>query len=214
MTRMTKLTLAISAAALSIGGIAYAQMPKDHKSMMDTDGNGVVTRAEAQNAATTMFTMMDANKDGKLDTADREMHRSEMRGKMFDGLDTDKSGSLSRDEFMNGKHHGMHGDMADGEGMGGAGMGGSGKGDHEHHGKKERGMDRGHGGMMMQMADANGDGAVTRDELLAGAMKHFDMADTNKDGQISAAEHDAAREKMKSEWQAKKAEWRAQKSAS
>lgn len=206
MTRMTKLTLAISAAALSIGGIAYAQMPKDHQSMMDTDGSGTITRAEAQQAATAMFTMMDANKDGKIDPADREMHRTEMRGKMFDGLDTDKSGSISRDEFMNGKHHGMHGDMDDREGMEGHDMSGPGKGDHDRHSKKGGGMGHGHGGMkMLKMADANGDGAVTKDEMLTGALKHFDMADTNKDGQISAAEHETARAKMKAEWKAKKA---------
>lgn len=64
------------------------------------------------------------------------------------------------------------------------------------------GMRGGHGGkhgggMMMGMADANKDGAVSRDEFLAGHAKHFDMADANKDGKLSPEERKAAHEKMR-----------------
>ena len=51
--------------------------------------------------------------------------------------------------------------------------------------------------MLMHMADANNDGAVTRAEFDAARAKHFDMVDTNKDGSISAAEREAAHAAMR-----------------
>lgn len=186
MTKVKKVSLAITAAALAIGGIAYAQMPEG-RANIDADGDGVITRAEAQSGATAMFAKMDANQDGKLDQSDREA----MRGKMFDMLDTDKNGSISRQEFT-AKGHGRDG-MEGPHGPGGHRMGG-------HHDRK--------GGMMMmmsKMADTNNDGAVSRDEFVAAGAKHFDMADANKDGKITKEERVAAHQKMKDAGKARKA---------
>jgi Ca2+-binding EF-hand superfamily protein len=58
---------------------------------------------------------------------------------------------------------------------------------------------------MFTMADANQDGQVTEAEATQAALTRFDKVDTNKDGTISAAEHNAAREKMRAAWKAKKA---------
>lgn len=195
MTGMKKVSLAISAAALAVAGIAYAQMPEKH-AKIDADGDGVITRAERQTAATAMFARLDANKDGKLDQTDRDAHRQQMRSAMFAKLDADKNGSISKDEFMNAKpgHEG-------GKRMGAAGMGG-------HDGHRMGGGHAGHRGggmMMMKMADTNNDGSVSQAEFTAAADKHFDMADANKDGKITKEEGEAAHQKMKEAGKAAKA---------
>jgi EF hand len=51
--------------------------------------------------------------------------------------------------------------------------------------------------MMARMADANKDGAVTRDEFLAAQGRHFAMMDANKDGTVTAEERKAGRAKMR-----------------
>ena len=77
-----------------------------------------------------------------------------------------------------------------------------------HGGMKMMRME--HGGMggmearMFTMADANKDGKVTEAEATAAALARFDRVDTNKDGTISDAERQAAREKMRAAWKAKK----------
>lgn len=234
MKTAIKWALGLSAAALSIGGIAYAQQGapggamhgpmrgQSMMAMMDGNSDGVVTRAEAQQAATAMFTRMDRNKDGKLDQADRDAHREEMRGQMFDRIDANHDGSISRAEFLadrgpDGDRPPMGGPM-DGQATGGPGM--AGMGDHmKHHGRGMHGgngmgghgMGGHHGGMMMaRMADTDKDGAVSQAEFMAASMKHFDMADSNHDGKITKEEHQAARAKMKAEWKANKAKAPAQ----
>ena len=55
------------------------------------------------------------------------------------------------------------------------------------------------GGMMLGRiveADANKDGVITLDEVLANAAKRFDTMDRNKDGAIDKADHDAMRKEM------------------
>jgi hypothetical protein len=62
-----------------------------------------------------------------------------------------------------------------------------------------------HSGMMwdkmLERADTNKDGKISKDEFLAEEAKHFDEMDTNKDGVVTADEskafHEAMREKMK-----------------
>ncbi|HKT86582.1 MAG TPA: EF-hand domain-containing protein [Novosphingobium sp.] len=203
MNSLKKVSLAISAAALAVGGIAYAQMREGHP-QIDTNGDGVITRAEEQAAASAMFARLDVNKDGKLDQTDRDAHRQQMRSEMFARLDADNNGSISKDEFMNaqpsreGGPRGKH--MS---GPGGMGMGGT--GDHRMHGR--HGMGSGHGGgMMMKMADTNGDGSVSQTEFMAAADKHFAMADANRDGKVTKEEGDAARQKMKDAWKARKSQ--------
>ena len=151
---MNKLALGLSAAALAIGGTALAAHHEGH-ARPDGNGDDVVTRAESQAHALAMFAKFDANSDGQLDQADRALHREEMRKKMFAMLDTDKNGSLSRDEFMASQGPGKHR-----HGMGDAGHEGPGM----HHRRGGRGH---HGGMMMKMADANGDGQITSEERQA-----------------------------------------------
>lgn len=224
---MKKVALGLSAGALALGGFAYAQGgpggPGRHGPMMDADGDGVVTRAEAQASAAAMFTRMDVNKDGKIDAADREARRTQRKEEMFARLDTDKNGSISKAEFMAAKGPGdgrrggpgMDGPPPEGMARGdGPAMGPDGKpgprGDKERGGRHHGAMHgKGHGprgGGMMTMADTNNDGAISQAEFTAAAMKHFDMMDANKDGKVTAEERKAAHEKMKAEWKSKKGE--------
>jgi Ca2+-binding EF-hand superfamily protein len=206
------LAIGLSLAALAVGGTAVwadqhmdGHHMGDHSGMMgDTNGDGTITRAEAQARAQQMFAMMDANKDGKLDQADRDARMNAM----FDRLDTDKNGQISRAEFAaaHSGPGGMH------EGMDHGAMGGSGMMDgpgHEgmmEHGRGHHGGSMGAGmmgpGMMMAMADANKDGAVTQAEFMAAAMQRFDRADANKDGKVT-------KEERRSAWQAMREQMRA-----
>lgn len=168
-SQMKKITIGLSLLALGLAGTAFAN---HHGAGTDPLGDKDLTKAEFVTKHGEMFTKMDANKDGKLDQADRAAHH----GQMFDKLDTDKNGSISRSEF-----DAAHQNRRGGEGM-----------------KREHG---GRGGkmakMMLHMADANKDGAVSRDEFMAGATRHFDMMDANKDGKLTKAERQAAHQKMR-----------------
>lgn len=175
---MTKTNFAIGAsvfASLALAGAAWAQHA----------GNAPTTRAEAQAHAVQMFGRLDSNRDGRLDTADRTAHQTAM----FDRVDTDRNGSISREEF-NAAHagHGGHGAEAGGEHAE----------DGQHGGGAMRHGRMGRGGMMMvRMADANRDGAVTQDEFSTAALAHFDRADADHNGTLSAEERRAAHSAMR-----------------
>lgn len=181
---MKKLALGLTAAtALALAGAAAIAQPAPKPT--DMMGDKTVTRAEAQAMAADMFAKMDDNKDGKLDQADREARRAEHQTQMFSELDADKNGAISRDEFTAGNAR-----RTEGKGMDGM----------KHGGKEGRmGMRMGHGSgmMMLHMADANKDGAISKDELLAAHARHFDQADADKDGKLTPAERQAAHQKMR-----------------
>ena len=131
---------------------------------------GEVTRAEAVAMAARHFERMDINRDGKLDRADREAAHARMADGMFDRADANKDGMISRDEWNAGAAK-----LAEARG--------------------------GHGGPHMRrmgfMADADRDGAITRAEFDKRALDHFERADANKDGKISAAEREQAHAAMR-----------------
>ena len=175
---MKKTVLAIALLTTGLAGAAIAQAPAPGADPM---GDKTVTKAEAQAKAAEMFAKMDVNKDGKLDQADRAAHRTEM----FDRLDANKDGNVSREEFA-AAHQRKAGDAkAAGERKTG------------EHRMGKRGGDHMGGRMMLQMADANKDGAVSRDEMTAAHARMFDMADANKDGQLTPAERKAHRAQMR-----------------
>lgn len=169
----------------------------------DADGNGVLTRTEAQANATQMFAKMDANKDGKIDATDRAVRHAEMQAKRFAAFDANSDGSISKAEW---DQHGA--DRAAKrterkEKRVAAGETGEGKRDgmRGHHGKRGgHGMRGGHGGWMK--ADVNGDKAISQSEFQTAALARFDAADANKDGQVTAEER-----------QAQRAAWRAKRGA-
>jgi Ca2+-binding EF-hand superfamily protein len=63
----------------------------------DLDNDGTVDLAEAKKAGAEMFDKLDADKDGTLS-------RKELRGRLsrkeFDAADADHDGTLSRDEYL------------------------------------------------------------------------------------------------------------------
>ncbi|PKB14850.1 EF hand domain-containing protein [Novosphingobium kunmingense] len=189
MKTMTK-GLSIAAVALALAGVAHAQ---DQRGWAKPDANATITRAQAQTKAESMFDRMDANKDGKIDQADRAARQAER----FARLDIDKNGQISPEEMAAGHQRKPRPD--------GAATGG----DHAGHKMGMRGGHRGghgggHGGMM-KMADANKDGAITKTEAVAAALAHFDKADANRDGSVTPDERKSAMAKMRAEWQAKRA---------
>ena len=159
---------ALGALALTSGIALAAGHPHD----MGEQPAGDMTRAQVLAMAGSHFERMDANKDGKLDRADREAMHAKMAAEMFDRADTNHDNVISREEWTAGAAQ-----MARSHG---GGMGG-------------RPMMR----HMAMMADADGDRAVSRQEFEARAMAHFDKADANKDGKISAAEREQAHAAMR-----------------
>ena len=109
---MRKLTLSIGAAVLATAGVAVAAPQIAGHVQAD------MTRAQAQTMAAEHFAKMDANGDGKLDTADRAARQA----KMFDRIDADHNGSISRDEFAAKRGERREGVQAGRHGMGGADM--------------------------------------------------------------------------------------------
>ena len=193
---MRKLTLSIGAALLATAGVAVAA--PQIAGHMQAD----MTRAQAQAMAAEHFAKMDANGDGQLDSADRAARQA----KVFDRIDADHNGAISRDEFA--AMHGQRGQRGEGvragrHGMGGADMPRARMGGH-------RGGHGGHGGFgggmgLAKLADANNDGAVSQAEFTAGALKMFDTADADRNGTVTQAERKAARDAMKAKWQQRRA---------
>ena len=118
------------------------------------------------------FAKMDANKDGKLDAADRGVQHGRMAGAMFDRIDADRNGSISREEWNAGATRMAQAHRAH---------------DAPHHMLKMARPAR------PMMGDQNGDRAISAQEFEAQALERFEQADANKDGVVTPAEHMAAR---------------------
>ncbi len=167
------------------------------------DRDAVQTRADAQAKAAEMFAKMDANKDGKIDAADRALRHTEMQAKRFAALDANSDGSISKAEW---DQHGADRAAKRAERKEkrvAAGEAGAGKRDgmRGHHGKRGgHGMRGGHGGWMK--ADADGDKAISQAEFQTAALARFDAVDANKDGRVTPDER-----------QAQRAAWRAKRGA-
>lgn len=92
-----------------------------HEAMakLDTDKDGRISRTEAaagEGKLASRFDEMDANKDGFIDRADREIRAKQHRDEWFAKADTDKDGKLTRAELDTAKskrmeHRGPHAPM-------------------------------------------------------------------------------------------------------
>lgn len=170
--------VATAAIAAAVAFAAPGQMGK-----ADANGDGSLSKAEVTAMANTHFTKMDVNADGQINAADREAkHKAK-----FGEIDTDKNGSISEAEFT----------AAHAARMAERGGRGEGKMGRHHEGRGHHGGRHGGGMKMLKMADANGDKTITKAEMTAAVDAHFAKADTNKDGEISSAEHDAMRSAMR-----------------
>lgn len=123
---------------------------------------------------------------------------------MFDRIDTDKNGQISRDEFT--AHHQRGPGMRGGQGFGHGDHAGMAKGDGAGKRWSRRGGHRGGMMGMARMADTDRDGAITQAEFAAAQAAHFDRVDANKDGSITKEERQAARQAMRQQWRERRAQ--------
>lgn len=117
--------------------------------------------------------------------------RAKMANMMFDKIDTNQNGSLSRAEFV--EHHRTmsmeHGDMNMDHGKHGMEHPGM-----EHHGDAHHAMDHAAhapaaGSSSFAKLDSNRDGKLSKAEMAKHPMAaHFAMLDTDKNGYLSPAE--------------------------
>ena len=184
-------------------GAALIAVPAIAAQGASADGKATVTRAEAQAKATEMFAKLDANKDGKLDAADRAARRAAMQAKRFEGLDANKDGNISKAEW---DKHAADRAAKRGEKRAAAGETRDGK-PHAMRGHGKRGGHHMGGRGAYGMKSGAGDKVVTQADFVAAALKRFDTLDANKDGQVTAEERQAAR----AAWKAKAEERRAQR---
>jgi hypothetical protein len=154
-----------------------------------------VTFADVKAAADALWARFDVNKDGRIDSADRDAELL----KHFDMWDTNHDGSISKDEFLAHIHEregrGPHPGGPDGppppmdgpdhRGPGHWGRGGPGMGPHP-------------GGFAAMaivgpaLHEARKDGVVTRAAFDAAVKARFDRFDANHDGKLSHEELHAA----------------------
>ena len=80
----------------------------------DTNGDGLISRAEAQAALPRLakhFDQIDVNHDGQISPEELKAAHQAMKNAMFDRMDANHDGVISRDEFnafQAGHHHHRH----------------------------------------------------------------------------------------------------------
>jgi len=174
----------VGAALLATTGVAVAQGGQQD----DRRGPAAeVTRDQALARADARFARLDANSDGRV-TADEarqvgQARRAERQGQMFDRLDTNRDGQLSREEF--GQRQAQRAERGERRGMRG------------HRGGRR-------GGEMRGARLFGADGVLTREEFRAQALQRFERLDTNRDGTITAAERQEARQRFRAERQSRR----------
>ena len=167
-----------------------ARHVRDMFAKLDTNRDGFVTKAEVDALHQKMEGAMAMAGDWQKHLADRGIMVGD-RGAMFDRLDTNHDGNISRQEFMAGQGQVRQERvmiLSNREGTPGApGMaGGPGMRMHMHAMGGMGGM--GFAGHLFDMADTNHDGRVSLAEAQALALAHFDKADINHDGKITPDE--------------------------
>jgi hypothetical protein len=182
--------------------------PQMHMRIMS---DRVMTRSEVTEHIRKLFAKLDTNRDGFITKPELDAVHTKMmgmhgdiekqlgehgivkgnRGAMFDRLDANHDGSISRQEFVSAQPQIQEQRvMIMRNGPDGA------PGAPGEPGMKMRmhgmGMGMGMGGHLFEMADANHDGRVSMAEAEAAALQHFDRADVNHDGKITPDERGQA----------------------
>lgn len=173
-------------AALAAAGAALAQ-PADRDELKPGTRAAVEARVEAR------FARADADRDGYVTQDEararaearrgvRMERRGERRAGLFDRLDADHDGAISRAEFEAGA--GMRGERR--------AMRGERRG--PRFAQRRGAMMGGFGARAFAAMDANKDGRVALAEARSAALARFDRVDLDRDGTIGPEERNAARE--------------------
>ena len=187
---MKKLTMILAATALAFPAAAGAQ-----SQMRGPQGD--VSLSQMQQRSAERFAALDANNDGRVTKAEMEAQREARRDARFDRLDTNDDGAISKAEMDAAREQraakrtermaNREGDAAKVRGKRGNRMG---------KGMRGGGFDR---------LDANNDGSVTLAEFQAPQIERFQRADANGDGVLTQAERQSARQAMRDQRRANRA---------
>lgn len=160
----------------------------------DADGNGQVTKDEIKARRDAFKQSRKTVRDAS--DADKDKAREAMRaagpfmlpgaGRLFDRADTDKNGTLSQAEVLASAEKIFARRDSNKDGAIDTADAGQPKGKGKN---REERAER-----MLKRLDANNDGKVSQDEMLAGATKTFERFDADKNGEVTKAEVDAKRE--------------------
>lgn len=178
------------AAAVLLGATAATAQPAP----MGVAREGIQTRERAVERVRTMFTRVDANRDGAITQDEAAALRGRAQGargaraadparraRAFERLDLNRDNMISRDEWA--QHQAKRSQRQ------------AARGGERGQRMAMRGQMRGRmGGAMLRAADANRDSRVTLQEAEAAALQRFDRVDLNRDGQITPAERQQLRQ--------------------
>jgi hypothetical protein len=98
---MSAMRLTLMALAFLLGAVAVASAQPGAQrggyGGIDTNGDGAITRAEAEAARAGLFARLDADRDGHLDETERTTSQG---ARLSTDADADGDNRLSREEFM------------------------------------------------------------------------------------------------------------------
>ncbi len=191
-------------------GTTEATIPHAPRMHMIVKSDRIITRDEVVKHIQELFSRLDTNHDGFITKDEVEaFHRkmmnamaigSEMRehwaeyrmpvpdrAAMFDRLDANHDGVISREEFMAAGPSAREVRVFASPNHNGPVQ----RRGHEMHMQGAR-MGMGFGSHLFERADANHDGRVTLEEAEAAALARFDHIDLNHDGKITREEREQA----------------------
>ncbi len=171
---------------------------------LDSNHDGFITRDEIAQFDQRIHAMRMTRRTGEQLQESRFGRRDDAllardRAALFEKLDTNHDGVISREEFMAARprlHEQrvmiMRDDMETSAKTNGQ------ERIHQMH-MREMGMRGGFAAHLFAMADANHDGRVSLQEAETAALAHFDRMDLNQDGKVTPDERREAHERMRAD---------------